>query len=93
MLRINPENMRVLGPSELLQYGLTEVDPVALETFELQQAKSLGINRQEYMRRKSLAEDHCGGPGSFGTPCYRGILRTGHIEQVDFSQFGRPLVQ
>jgi hypothetical protein len=89
MLRINPEHMRVLNLGEMTQFGLTEVDPAAQETFELQQAQSLGIDRQEYMRRKSLAEQRCGGPASLGTYCYRNILKSGRAEQVDFSRYGR----
>lgn len=89
MLRINPENMRVLTTSELTQYGLTDVDPVAEETYDLQQAQSLGIDRQEYMRRKSLAEQECGGPTSQSTLCYRNIIKMGRVEHYDFSRFGR----
>jgi hypothetical protein len=42
------------------------------------------------MRRKSLAEQQCGGPSSLGTACYRNVLKNGYLEQPDFSQFGRP---
>jgi len=89
MLRINPENMRVLDSGELAHFGLTEVDPMAGEAFELQQAQSLGIDRHEYMRRKLLAEQQCGGAASLGTQCYRNIMKSGHTEQVDFSRYGR----
>ena len=89
MLQVNPEQMRVLNRTEMAKFGLTEVDPVAQETFDLQQAQLLRIDRQEYMRRKSLAEERCGGPASMGTQCYRNILKSGRVEQVDFSRYGR----
>ena len=78
MLRINPENMRILSEGVLADFGLTAADPIAMETFELQRAGLLGVDRHEYMRRKSLAESRCGGPASIGSPCYDGILRNGH---------------
>ena len=84
MLRINPENIRLLSEKELANYGLTTVDPIAMETLDLQEAKSNGLDRQEYMRRKVLAEAQCGGPTSSGTPCYENILKTG--QAPDFSQ-------
>ena len=77
MLRINPENVRLLNKEELTSYGLTDVDPIAQEAQELQMAKSNGLNREEFMHRKSLAEERCGGPASMGSDCYRSILKYG----------------
>jgi hypothetical protein len=89
MLRINPENIRLLSEEELANYGLTGADPIAMETFELRVAKSYGLDRQEYMRRKALAESQCGGPASLGTQCYRSILKSGQVP--DFSRYGTPV--
>jgi hypothetical protein len=89
MLRISPENMHVLTPAELNQHGLLEIDPVTAEESDLTQARYYGLDRQEYMRRKLLAEAQCGGPGSLGTGCYKSIMKNGYFEQPDFSQFGR----
>jgi hypothetical protein len=86
MLRINPENIRLLSEEELANYGLTGADPVAMETSDLQQAKLYGLDRQEYMRRKRLAESECNGPASIGSECYRFILKNG---RPDFSRYGR----
>jgi hypothetical protein len=77
MLRINPEKMHVLSAVELSQYGLTDVDPVSMETFDLEQAQKYGLDRQEYMRRKSLAEQQCAGPVS--SACYQSVLKAGHF--------------
>ena len=78
MLRTNPEKIRLLSEEELAKYGLTPVDPIAAESFDLLTAKSYGLDRQEYMRRKVLAESRCGGPVSVGSQCYRSILRNGY---------------
>lgn len=90
MLRTNPEHMRVLSENELTQYGLTETDPVALEAMEIQEAKVLGLDRREYMRRKLLVEHSCGGSIPSYAECRRNILKSGNFPQVDFSQYGRP---
>jgi hypothetical protein len=49
MLRINPENIRLLSEEELTNYGLTGADPIAMETLDLQQAKLYGLDRQEFV--------------------------------------------
>jgi len=93
MLRIDPENIRLLSEEELANYGLTPAYPIAQEKYDLQVAKSNGLDRQEYMRRKALAESRCGGPTSMGSNCYRSILKNGlppPSQPIDFSQFGRP---
>jgi len=90
MLRTNPEHMRVLSENELTQYGLTDTDPIAQEALEIEEAKALGLDRKEYMRRKLLVEHSCGGSIPFYAECRRNILKSGNIPQVDFSQYGRP---
>jgi len=90
MLHINPEDMRLLTRTDLMNYGLTEVDPVAMETFDLEQAQKYGLDTQEYMRRKKEAETQCGGPASIATGCYQSILKTGSWQQPDFSRYGVP---
>jgi hypothetical protein len=60
MLRINPENMRVLNDAQLNAYGLTFDDPIAQETRDLETAQIHNLSRQEFMRRKALAEYRCG---------------------------------
>ena len=75
MLRINPENMRVLSDAALNSYGLTFEDPIKQETWDLEQAQFYKLDRQEYMRRKTLAENRCGLLVS--SECYRNIIETG----------------
>jgi hypothetical protein len=90
MLRIDPEHMRVLNHSELNRFGLTEIDPIAKEVDELRAAKNLGIGRQEYMRRRALAQARCSGPATF---CAQKIMQTGKVDpsaadQQDPDQYG-----
>jgi hypothetical protein len=93
MLQTAPEQNRVLNYAELNAYGLTAVDPVAQEIKDLKAAQKLGLSRQEYNRRKALAETQC---ANKETTCYEKILQTGTVDpqiapnDVDFSQFGRP---
>jgi hypothetical protein len=59
MLRIEPDKVRLLDHDELDSYGLTDSDPIDQETQDLADAQSLGVSRQEYLRRKSLTEREC----------------------------------
>jgi hypothetical protein len=71
MLRTNPENMRVLNDAALNAYGLTFEDPIAHEARELADAQSIGVSRQEYIRRKALADSRC---IFVSSKCYRDIM-------------------
>jgi hypothetical protein len=66
MLTIEPENVRVLSQPELKSYGLTGVDPaeqqrraVEREVRDWREAKLLGLDRNEYIRRKALGNRLC----------------------------------
>ena len=56
MLRTNPERIRLLSHEELATYGLTPVDPIAAESFDLLAAKSYGLDRQEYRSESTCRE-------------------------------------
>ena len=60
MLRVEPENMRLLNKTELESYGLTQRDPIDREVEELKAAQQLGVSRIEYMRRMNLIDRACG---------------------------------
>jgi ATP-dependent protease ClpP protease subunit len=82
MLRIEPEEVRLLDDVALSNYGLTPTDPIEQETQDLQDAKAWGLNRQEYIRRKSTAARMCPGKYNFGAPdpdseCYQTTMKTG----------------
>jgi hypothetical protein len=92
MLRIEPDQMRFLDDRALVNYGLTETDPVEQETSDLQEAQYFGLDRSQYIERKHLAAKLC--PNSL-TPCYQQIMKTGLAPtsapaSPDFSQFGTP---
>jgi hypothetical protein len=92
MLRIDPEHMRFLDERALVNYGLTETDPVEQETSDLQEAQYFGLDRSRYIERKHLAAKLC--PRAI-THCYQQIMKTGHAPtstpaSPDFSQFGTP---
>jgi hypothetical protein len=57
MMIVPPEQVRILSSIERAEYGLGIVDPVAKEKADLEEAQKLGIDRQEYMRRKELVHD------------------------------------
>jgi hypothetical protein len=74
--------VRLLDDAALAGYGLTLTDPIEQETEDLQDAKSWGLSRQEYMRRTSLAGRMCPSKYDFGKPdpdsqCYQTIMKTG----------------
>src|SRR5262245_29420016 len=66
MLRIEPAKFRLLYDATLIRYGLTATDPIEQETRDLQDAKSSGLSRQEYMRRRSIAGRMCPSGYYFG---------------------------
>jgi hypothetical protein len=96
MLRINPEDIRILNDVSLRSYGLTPQDPIAKEIDELKEAQTRGLTREEYMRRKTLAQARCG--NDFSNSCYQSIMKTGQAPTrpprqdeltPDFSMYGR----
>ena len=59
MMTVSPETVRFLSTTELANYGLGLIDPVTKETRDLNEARKLGLDRQEYMRRKARSETLC----------------------------------
>jgi hypothetical protein len=92
LLATPPERVHFLTEAELRAYGLANVDPaeqqrkaIENEVREVQEAQRLGLDRQEYTRRKALGESQCGYTSS-GEPvtdysefwnCKKSILTTG----------------
>jgi len=77
MLRIPPEEMKMLSEFELEQFGLVGKDPVAQERDDAANAARFGITRREYLTRRSRALETCkvfaSAPASY-TDCYYAIL-------------------
>ena len=53
MLRVRPEEMKILTPEELKNYGLAQSDPVFDEMEAARMANQLGISKMEYHRRRA----------------------------------------
>jgi hypothetical protein len=96
MLRINPEDIRILTDVALRRYGLTPQDPTTKEIDDLKEAQARGLTREQYMRRKLLAQARCG--NDFSSSCYQNIMKTGQAPPrpptqkelaPDFSMYGR----
>jgi hypothetical protein len=89
MLRIEPDKVRLLNEATLTSYGLTLTDPIEQETEDLEDAQSWGLDRQEYMRRKSIAGRACpiGEPDS-RAQCYQTVMKTGQTPSQAPSQAG-----
>jgi hypothetical protein len=94
MLRVEPAKMRLLDDAALDSYRLTQFDPIEQETMDLEDVQFWGLDRQTYMRRRSLSERTC--PGRFGVPdihseCYKTVMKTGRVSpRPDFSRYGTP---
>ena len=76
MLRIPPEEMKMLTIDEAMQFGLFGKDPVAQEQDDSFMAKKFGISRQEYLVRRPRALKECDlpPPNYLDNNCYNAIL-------------------
>lgn len=59
MVRTPSEKIRVLSDSELEAYGLNQTDPVEEELQDSYDARRYGLSKQEFLKRKALAEEIC----------------------------------
>lgn len=85
MMRIPPEQIRILSPSELSVYGIVETDPVEQELADAAEARRYGLSKTEYLRRRATVNVRCGGEfrrgessGNFDdyVRCRDGVLRS-----------------
>jgi hypothetical protein len=60
MLKVAPAEIRYLNQEDLNNYGLSFVDPVEQETIDLEDARKLGLDRGEYVRRQAIQKTKCG---------------------------------
>lgn len=59
MIRIPPEQVRILSEAELVSFGLKGEDPVSEEITDSNSARYYGLSKAEYLKRKSLAARTC----------------------------------
>jgi hypothetical protein len=106
MFRTEPEKIRFLTEKAAESYNLTAWDPVYKELKDVEEAKSLGLGRQEFMYRRSLALKDCAWlASSIYEPiddwlnCYNGVMTKTRPPPLrpppppgtpDLSQFGTP---
>ena len=84
MIRIPPENVRVLSSDELTNFGLKGEDPVSEEITDSNNARHYGLSKSEYLQRKSLAFRTCDpilqrGEFDRWRQCDESIKRTGRF--------------
>jgi hypothetical protein len=66
MLRVDPKNIRLLSEEELANYGLTPVDPIAQEAYDLTRSQierlgPTGIHASEITCRNPMWRAHING--------------------------------
>ena len=61
MVRVPPEQIRLLSRSDLERFGITETDIVEHEVHDAGEARKYGLSKTEYLRRKSQADISCKG--------------------------------
>ena len=74
MLRVPPEEMKMLTFDESVQFGLVGKDPVAQERDDSANAKLYGVTRVEYLARRKRAMNMCDLSSSDFSNCYKAIL-------------------
>lgn len=86
MNSIPPERIHLLSKSELQNFGILEIDPVQQEIYDSAEARSFGISKIEYYKRKAQAEKICAIEHENGSrtsnfkpylECKKNILKTG----------------
>ncbi len=65
MIRVPPEQIRVLTNQELAQFGLAAADPVAEEVENANEARRYGVTMQEYLERKARRDRVCDDRASY----------------------------
>lgn len=100
MMAVEPEEVQYLSISQLTNYGLGIVDPVAKEDWELKQSRKLGISRTEYMRRQETIDALCRSPstialnapvlksGRLSSTCADAVLAGKHVEKAPSCRSG-----
>lgn len=82
MVRIPPEEIRVLNSFELSAFGLNTPDPVEQDFFDSIGAKQYNLTKQEYLSRKAREKQTCGAVLQTGdvdayNACVDRVMRTG----------------
>ena len=80
MVRISPQDIKILSKDDLLRYGLGSDDPYFEDAKNAKKAKSLRIPTSELMNRKSTAKTICSGDVKERIKCFEEIVEKGNLE-------------
>ncbi|MBY0270909.1 MAG: ATP-dependent Clp protease proteolytic subunit [Burkholderiales bacterium] len=59
MLRVPPQEIKILSNDELARYGLNQDDPIRAELEDAEDARTYGITKNELYRRRAIAKAKC----------------------------------
>lgn len=79
MVRISPQNIKILSKDELLKYGLGSDDPYFEDAENAKLAKNLGIPSAELIKRKSAFKTICIGDVKEIAKCYKEVVEKGNL--------------
>lgn len=82
MVRISPENIKILSSDDLLKYGLGTDDPYFEDAENAKKAKSLGITTAELIKRKSAAKTICNKDIKERINCFEEIVEKGNLNYL-----------
>lgn len=80
MTKISPQDVYYLSHTEMQALGVIGVDAVWEDVHMSREAKSLGISKREYIRRRASAKSLCGKGHKyrpFPDPCFDSVMETG----------------
>jgi hypothetical protein len=87
MMSVPPEKARRLSDEEIDYFGLDRNDPAYDDAFDSLRAKSLGITKQEYLRRKAISQrciEQEASRGNYGSKIYFDCLKRAGIGYSDY---------
>ena len=94
MVRIPPESLRILTEHEVQQYGLEGRDPAYSESMDSTNANALGIDKQEYLRRKARTNSLCGGMAGRIVALQENATKTGRrVSNQELGSLSEKLLQ
>ena len=60
MMSVPPQKLRLLTEQELARFGIGQNDPPYQDNRDAEAARALGVDKEEYLRRKERADRICG---------------------------------
>jgi len=86
MVRISPQNIKILSNDDLLKYGLGSSDPLVEDAENAKKAKELGISTSDLLKRKNALKANCKRTENVTTEslnkCYEEIMHKGNLDYL-----------